>query len=101
VALSSASQDQDDGTGAAHVQPASIFITMDYAKNDGGKSAGAQLGAHSTPPTNVEGSGLPACSPAPMEGAKAEDGGVEAADMRLGGSLPRHSPKKTAAVLGG
>jgi hypothetical protein len=36
-----------------------------------------------------------------MEGAKDDDGGVEAADMRLGGSLPRHSPKKTAAVLGG
>jgi hypothetical protein len=47
--LSAASQDQEDGTGAAHVQLASIFITMNHAKDDGGEAAGAQPGAHTTP----------------------------------------------------
>jgi hypothetical protein len=84
------SEDDDGEAGAAGVRLTSTTL----AEDDGGVAAGEQL---DTAADDTQGRRrcrcrrLPACSPAPMDGAEDVDGGVKAATPRAARrSPPRH-----------
>jgi hypothetical protein len=56
-----------------------VFTAADYTQGDEDGAEARPLPRHLPKPTTMLARGLPACSQAPMDGAKDDDGGVEAA----------------------